>query len=141
MASAMGTLRRPMEITSRGQGGSSGSLDCHRAEQPFGRHEDLQRRREKPHGALGADPLQGVGQADSLGHGDALCLHADRAVGDDPGLVGAGFAALGDQRRGAVRRLAGRGFGGAKISGMENAQFLFNSFAWKDVKLRESRNV
>ncbi len=101
------------------------------------RHMDLQPRRKKPHGAGHAHAFQAKGQADRLGHGDALGLHADRAVGDDPGLRSSRLPAGGNERRGVLRRRAlglgpgGRGSWPAKISGTNNAQFLFDSFGWR----------
>jgi hypothetical protein len=93
------------------------------AQQAAGRHIDLQPRRQKPHDALGTHLLQAEGEPDGLGNGDALRLHANRPVGDDPGLLGPGFAAGSNQRLGTLgRRLrnlrAGRrGSRPTKISG------------------------
>ena len=101
--------------------------DLLRAEQARRRQIDLQPCRHEAHGARRPYPHQPVGKADSLGDGNALRLHANRAVGDDPGLVGACLAALGDQGRGALG--GGPGLGTFETSGTENAQFLFDSFA------------
>jgi hypothetical protein len=95
------------------------------------RQEELPRRGQEPQEPFGGDPLQGVGEADGFGHGDPLRLHADGPIGDDPRLGRAGLAALGNQRGGAFGISAGRALGVAKISGMGNVQFLFDSFARK----------
>jgi hypothetical protein len=108
-----------------------------RAEQAGRRQQQLQRRREEPQGARHASAPQAEWQADGFRHGDALRFHADRAVGDDPGLLASGLPAGGDQGGGVVRRgrlklRAGRWTSrAAKISGTFGAQFLFDSFGWR----------
>src|SRR5262245_29562807 len=62
------------------------------------------------HGACHPDPLQSVRKANGFGDRGALSLHADRAVGDDP--------------RAVFRPSSGI----SGISGMLEAQFLFDSF-------------
>jgi hypothetical protein len=80
-----------------------------RAEQPVGREIDLKPCGQEPHRAFDAHSLEDEGQAHSLCHGDASRLHADRAIGDDPGLLGPGLAACGDERLGAGRSRRSRG--------------------------------
>jgi hypothetical protein len=62
---------------------------------------------------LGADPFQRERQPNGLGDGNALRFHAHGAIGDDPGRIG---------RCGLI-------LGAYRTSGMEIAQFLFDSFA------------
>src|SRR5262245_19536892 len=116
IASAIGTLRRPIETMRRGHGGSSGKLDS-TERRSRERHEKLKRRRQEPRPG-GANPPQAEGEADRLGDGGSLRLHADRAVGHDPRLRAAGVARPRGLRKG-------------KISGTVCAQFLFDSFAYR----------
>jgi hypothetical protein len=98
------------------------------------RQVDLQLCRDELQYAAHAHALQAERQADGFGDGDPLRLHADGAVGQDPGLVPTRFPAFGDEcsrvlGRGGVRLGSGGGLtGSAKISGTDNAQFLFDSF-------------
>jgi hypothetical protein len=62
---------------------------------------------------LGTDPFQREWQTDGLGDCYALRFHAHGAIGDDPGRLGPCGLILGVSR----------------TSGMEIAQFLFDSFA------------
>ena len=59
MASAIGTLRRPMEMMSRGQGASSFSLEATERSSRAGGNKDLQRRRNESHRARSRAPASG----------------------------------------------------------------------------------
>ncbi len=61
MASAMGTLLRPMEMTRRGHGAASGSFALTARQQPGRGQIDLQACREQPHGARDPHAFQRVG--------------------------------------------------------------------------------
>ena len=89
-------------------------------EQKRRRQIGLRRRRQKPHGSRHLHLLEAEGEADRLGHGLALGLHADGAIGDDPGPAVLNRAGLAP-----ARCLEGCA---AKISGMKAGHFLFDSF-------------
>ena len=87
-----------------GPGGRERLVGLDRTKEALGRHVDLQPRRQKPHGAFDTHALQAEGKAHGLGHGDALRLHADGAVGYDPGFLAPGLAAGSNQSLGTLRR-------------------------------------
>jgi hypothetical protein len=100
-------------------------------EESLGRDQDLQGSRDKSHGPVRTHPLQDEGETHGFRHRDPLGLHADRAVRDNPSLFSPGLAALGDESRRAFTCARPCGIGGAKTSGMENGQFLFDSCSGK----------